>query len=413
MNPPSDGFERNVSDWLHANAEHRVPEHLDAVLRRTRTERQRPAWSSLERWLPVQSTLHFAPVPRIAWLLVVLALVAVLGVAVLAVGSRSRQPAPPFGLARNGAILYGGTDGDIYSLDPTSGRSTAIVAGASNDRDPMFSRDGSRFVFIRDTSDAGRFDIMVANADGSGIQRVTGSLTALDWFDWSADGTRIVTNSAIDGKSSVEVVDAQTGSTTTLDLGTTVSSIEWRPDGRELVFHAGPPGVYGLYAVHPDGTGQRTIATAVTDFIAPTLSPDGTKVAYLNWDVNRANQGILQIVDVDTGQITTPAFDGPTTGVADEAPIWSPDSTRLAFERYWGGYFHIAVAPAAGGHVVETGPSGLVNTGGADHQFSPDGTKVFTTYKADGVTWILDAAGAPGTKQPPTVAGGTWQRLAP
>ena len=40
---PSDAFERHVSDWLHADAEHRVPEHLDAVLRRTQTERQRPA----------------------------------------------------------------------------------------------------------------------------------------------------------------------------------------------------------------------------------------------------------------------------------------------------------------------------------------------------------------------------------
>ena len=69
---PSDAFDRHVSDWLHADAEHRVPEHLDAVLRRTRTERQRPAWSSLERWLPVDtSTLRFiSPCARIAWLLV-------------------------------------------------------------------------------------------------------------------------------------------------------------------------------------------------------------------------------------------------------------------------------------------------------------------------------------------------------
>jgi len=49
---PSDGFDRHVSEWLHADAEHRVPEHLDAVLVRTRTERQRPAWSSLEGGSP-------------------------------------------------------------------------------------------------------------------------------------------------------------------------------------------------------------------------------------------------------------------------------------------------------------------------------------------------------------------------
>ena len=72
---PSDGFDRTVSTWLHADAEHRVPDHLDAVLRRTRTERQRPAWSSLERWLPMYTTLRLTPVPRLARVLVVLALV--------------------------------------------------------------------------------------------------------------------------------------------------------------------------------------------------------------------------------------------------------------------------------------------------------------------------------------------------
>ncbi len=68
---PTDSFDRNVSDWLHVDAEHRVPAHLDAVLRRTRSERQRPAWSSLERWLPMESTARFAPVPRFAWVLAI------------------------------------------------------------------------------------------------------------------------------------------------------------------------------------------------------------------------------------------------------------------------------------------------------------------------------------------------------
>src|SRR3954453_13472959 len=97
----TDRFDQVVSDWLHEDAEHRVPEHLDAVLRRTSTERQRPAWSSLERWLPMQTTLRFAPVPRIAWLVVVLGLIFAIGLAVLAVGSRRQLPAP-FGPARNG-----------------------------------------------------------------------------------------------------------------------------------------------------------------------------------------------------------------------------------------------------------------------------------------------------------------------
>ena len=54
---------RVVSDWLHEFGAHRVPDHLDAVLRTTSTRRQRPAWSSLERWLPMHRPFASRPRP--------------------------------------------------------------------------------------------------------------------------------------------------------------------------------------------------------------------------------------------------------------------------------------------------------------------------------------------------------------
>ncbi len=45
---------RDLSRWLREEGEHRVPAHLDEVLERTATMRQRPRWASLERWLPMQ-----------------------------------------------------------------------------------------------------------------------------------------------------------------------------------------------------------------------------------------------------------------------------------------------------------------------------------------------------------------------
>ena len=110
----NDGFDRTVSDWLDEQAGHGMPGYLDEVLTRTTRTRQRPWWSSPERWLPVQSTARFAQVPRMAWLLVVLGLVVALGTAILVVGSPKRPPSP-FGPAAQGNVLYAGTDGDIYS----------------------------------------------------------------------------------------------------------------------------------------------------------------------------------------------------------------------------------------------------------------------------------------------------------
>jgi hypothetical protein len=145
-------FNGVISDWLDEQAGRGAPDYLDEILARTTRTRQRPAWSSLERWLPVQTTLRFAPAPRLAWLLVLIALIAALGIAVLAVGSRSTQLPPPFGLARNGAILFGGTDHDIHTLAPMTGATTALIAGSASDARPWLSPDGTRFIFLRDSA---------------------------------------------------------------------------------------------------------------------------------------------------------------------------------------------------------------------------------------------------------------------
>ena len=50
-----------MSAWLHEDATFRLPDHLDEVLAVTTVTRQRPAWSSLERWLPVDTTPRPAP----------------------------------------------------------------------------------------------------------------------------------------------------------------------------------------------------------------------------------------------------------------------------------------------------------------------------------------------------------------
>ncbi len=111
----NDGFERTVSDWLDEQAGRGAPGYLDEALSRTIRTRQRPAWSSLERWLPVDLSTRrsmFAlrtSMRPIALLLLVALLIAV----VVAVAAGSRRPLPaPFGMARNGQIVTS-QDGDI------------------------------------------------------------------------------------------------------------------------------------------------------------------------------------------------------------------------------------------------------------------------------------------------------------
>ena len=138
----NDGFDRTVTDWLDEQAGHGSPGYLDEVLTRTTRTRQRPWWSSPERWLPVQSTARFAQVPRMAWLLVVLGLIVALGTAILVVGS-PRRPPSPFGPAAQGNVLYAAADGDIYAIDTATNVARPLVTGPAADSDPLISPDGT------------------------------------------------------------------------------------------------------------------------------------------------------------------------------------------------------------------------------------------------------------------------------
>src|SRR3954466_6548982 len=145
----TDRFDQVVSDWLHEDAEHRVPQHLDAVLRRTSTERQRPAWSSLERWLPMETTIPVRGFNRPALGRIALAvlLIALIG-SILAVAASQRRLPEPFGPARNGAIAMS-HDGDIYSVDPATHDARLLIGGPEGDFGPTFSRDGTKMLLLR------------------------------------------------------------------------------------------------------------------------------------------------------------------------------------------------------------------------------------------------------------------------
>jgi Tol biopolymer transport system component len=426
----SDRFDRTVSDWLHVDAEHRVPAHLDAVLRRTRTERQRPAWSSLERWLPMQTTLRFTPVPRVAWLLVIAALVVAFGAAVLVVTSQPRRPAP-FGIARNGPIVHDAADGDIHVFDPVTGDTKVIVNGPEHDVAPNFSHDGSRIVFAREAG-PGKYVVFVVNADGTEMRALSEPIFHLNWYAWSPDDRRLAIVSDTGPAPSIRILSIDGATDDTLDLATAGHQVglprdfgdvwvQWRPNGRELVFKGMTVGpgrtMYGLYMIGVDGSGLHPILP-ISDFIerwqAPALSPDGTKIAWGLWDA--FGVGRIHVVDVDTGGVRMPIFDGISSG--DWGPAWSPDGERLVLNRLvGGGQEGLVVAAAGGGPVVEIGPRFPAYSGGADGQFSPDGTMIIAIYgeePAAGEVHLLDPAGGSDRSLPiVTDLGGTMQRLAP
>jgi dipeptidyl aminopeptidase/acylaminoacyl peptidase len=437
MTHADDTFERRVHAWLHADAEHRVPDHLDAVLGRTSMARQRPAWLIPERWLPVDTTFRprFFHVPQAGRLVLVAALIVVLvALLVFAVGSRQQRLPPPFGPARNG-IMLSSADGDIFAIDPTTANRTAIVSGSLFEFGPLFSRDGTRFSFLREgPKDCGKPDcgliLVIANADGSGVHELTPAVSGLDGVDWSPDGRQIAILAF--GPSGtghvIEIVQTDGSGMRTIDVGRSVHEPSWLPpDGREIIFRgeelvAGDPPP-GIFAVRPDGTGLREISTRpavdANDYQGVAVSPDGQYVTYqdTNFDANPPN-GFFQVhvLSLRTGEdriLPQPK------GAAAMSGVFSPDGSQIAYLRIGSnGLLQMVVAPVDGtGLGVAIGPEARFGPEGPtinNYLWSPDGTAVIANYDVEKVARLLPIDGSPAT----VLAHGelalpAYQRLAP
>jgi Tol biopolymer transport system component len=411
----NDVFSDRLAVWLRDDAERRVPDHLDEVLVTTAAMRQRPWWSSPERWLPVDltsraNTFALPPVGRL--LLVGLLIVALAALAIVAVGSRQRVP-PPFGPARNGAVFYA-DGGDIMSLDATTKRSTGLVAGAENDRNPRLSPDGTTMIFDREVAGS-MHQLMVAAADGTGARPIGPVITDLDPVAWSPDGSRIAVDSIVNGVTGIRVIDLNGNVRLALrqvESSPTeiVQDIQWMPNGTEILFRAWtPPGPFGLWTTNVDGTGLRYIlpeSQKMHESLFPAVSPDGSTVAYSFTD-----EGRIRLADIATGNERTLRFNVPSGD--DIRPVWSPDGTRLVFQRpVLADTAQAAIVSAKGGDVILTGPL-FKEWGDTLLAWSPDGTTLIERTD-DGKTWLLDPDGGQAEQLPSTTANlPSWQRLAP
>ena len=102
---------------------------------------------------PIVRAVRGSSTPRLA-LATVASLVLMLAASAAGAAGRSPQPgsdraARPVWTAQNGDILFA-RDGDIYLADAKGEKATALIHGQSTDAWPIWSRDGSHFMFERE-----------------------------------------------------------------------------------------------------------------------------------------------------------------------------------------------------------------------------------------------------------------------
>lgn len=236
-----------------------------------------------------------------------------------------------------GEYVSGNGNWDILvkNADDT-GTVTRITSDPGIDIHPRWSPDGSKIVFTRSTS--GDHEVYVANADGSGgeVVRTTSAAGQGQYGVFTPDGTKIVFIRG-GGINTVNATGAaEAGNTVVLAVGSGINAIrlDVSPDGTKVAFINFDSSVYSGRLVPITGGTPSTILSAQNGIQPNYLaySPDGTKIAVgATRDGSNPNiAGNIELYDVGTGQITGNAFQFDDSNGSISSLTWGTNNATLS-----------------------------------------------------------------------------------
>lgn len=263
------------------------------------------------------------------------------------IASGGSQPAFSPAFAPDGRAMFFHTGGarDATSAiamataaddSPGDPRVVTVLNDGSRNYHPQPSPDGRLIAFDSDRD--GDRGVYVANADGTGVRRITARGYAAA-PTWSPDGKRLTFIRAERGRPQIwnlwvqAIDDGHARRVTSHSYGQTWSA-SWFPDNRRISYtHEDKLVVKDLV------TGEsRRFASPVRGRLlrTPAVSPDGKKVVF---QVFRNGAWLL---DLDTGKMRRILSDP-----AAEEFAWAPDGERIAYHSRRDGQWSIYVMAAA------------------------------------------------------------------
>ena len=426
-----DPFERRISDAIHEIAEAHRSDYLDDILQQTAASKQRPRWTFLERWLPVDTTLARGPVVgrfSMRPIVVLLLLTAIVAGAIAAyVGSRPRLPSP-FGPAANGQLVFG-MDGDLYAVDSLTGDPRPLVVAEGEQSGVAMSPDGQLIAYDNVTN--GLDYVWVANADGSGARQVMDQPYSGVSFAWAPDSRSmaLVTDTTLLGNQLLIAAADGSGARTVTIEDIRPWDVVWDPQRPGVLLVRGEnrlTSAVDLYFVDLDGAilstvdllqGQMIDGTEY-EFSGLALSPDGSTIAYNSVEAVEPPVGRFRAHVINRDGTNDRPIPAPVeTRYSQGWPIFSPDGKWIVMESWLTqpddtAINQLALAPADGSAPAHgIGPS--VPGQSLIKIWSPDGTRIIMAVADQNEVYAINPVTGIGERLPWAADLPDWQRVAP
>jgi len=249
------------------------------------------------------------------------------GVQSLATGNQEANPAwSPDG--SRVAFVRGdaATNLDIWAVNRDGTGLTNLTQGVTqHDSDPVWSPDGLHIAFGSQRNDGVQYDLWVMEADGRNPVMIDVKARVASW---SPDGTRIAYASyKVNSRYQIYVANADGSNSVNISNSTyTDSDPEWSPDGTMLTFSGVRPTFPATYVMNADGSNQQALAPSLQGSGNPTWSPDSKRIAFeggvdnTQQDVYAVNADRTNLMNITAGTMTSDEY----------SPTWSPDGKQLA-----------------------------------------------------------------------------------
>ena len=233
---------------------------------------------------------------------------------------------------------------NLMMIDQKGGIKT-LTNHPRKDSSPMISPDGKMIVFTSER--VGWWKIWTMNLETNEFNQLTNKGSADYSPSWSPDGNRIVFTSSRDGNQEIYLMNKDGSNKVNLTKSKSEDVMPyWARDGY-IYYSANHNGVYQIARIKPDGSNKELLTDSENNKLMPQLSNDGKKILYYG-DADGNME--IYLMELNTGEVTRLT----NHLLMDIRPRWSPDNTKIVFERgNKGNNHHIYIMDADGSNVKQ------------------------------------------------------------